>query len=793
MKVTCEYKKDSRTLTLYLPDDVGEFLPEGSIGEGVLAPGSVNSDHLQDYIILAKHIVNEIITEEKIANFSISAAKLAAGSVTTDKIATKAITTIKLDDSCITSVQLQDGSIGQTKIQAGNALITIVSSLPALPNDDYPHGSTIFLTTDNKLYRSTGTTWEKNVDNTDITGQLTRDQLDVLARNRINNLLVESEGSNGWVLQGGCSIVSVDGFRAIKALVQYNEGGYHQADFMSEHFFVDPNEILEFSFGLECAQFTEGGSGLFLGIGAYGEESYRVWLWDFGEKKWTLYYESHDNCYIINDYKSLDRKFYKTYIIGSNVNIENVPAPSYPDMEYELYCLQLLPGNVSTNIRTGFNSPAEGDTWYFIAPQILVNGSFNIRASNILAESITAGQIATNAITSDKIDANSITSEKIESGAIVAAKLAAGSVVTEKLATGAILAAHIAAGAIEAQHIAAGTITADKFESTFFGDLDLVFSYVKQLMGNVDLDRLYFTLNQVLQGTLTDFSYTGSGEQYFLWLTPSRAWDGAYTWDGTSKWDASNKTSASILSDAYDTSGTTTKQLFLNAIKLFGKKPSAIKIEAIYSTDSTDWGTNFPDYDDDTWEEIQDTGAGMLLHATGSQGKWRYYKFKITFTFTSDYDYFGIVRLNASVAKSRLPVLITPNVTIDSKAFYSTSGTWQPQGSTSMSHYLQNTSNANGDYLLYKTALLEGSYKLYFDYLEAATAGIVKIYVNDVLVLTQDCYAAANGAHKSALSDTFVIGSDQEVVIKVKVDGKNASSSGYKANIFELVLKRQES
>ena len=201
MKVTCEYKKDSRTLTLYLPDDVGEFLPEGSIGEGVLAPGSVNSDHLQDYIILAKHIVNEIITEEKIANFSISAAKLAAGSVTTDKIATKAITTIKLDDSCITSVQLQDGSIGQKKIQAGNALITIVSSLPEFPNPDYPQGSTIFLTTDNKIYRSTGTSWVKNVDTTDISGQLSRDQLDVLARNRINNLLVESEGSNGWILQ----------------------------------------------------------------------------------------------------------------------------------------------------------------------------------------------------------------------------------------------------------------------------------------------------------------------------------------------------------------------------------------------------------------------------------------------------------------------------------------------------------------------------------------------------------------------------------------------------------------
>ena len=792
MKVTCEYKKDSRTLTLYLPDDVGEFLPEGSIGEGVLAPGSVNSDHLQDYIILAKHIVNEIITEEKIANFSISADKLADGSVTTDKIATKSITTIKLDDSCITSAQLQDGSIGQTKIQAGNALITIVSSLPEFPNPDYPQGSTIFLTTDNKIYRSTGTSWVKNVDTTDISGQLSRDQLDVLARNRINNLLVESEGSYGWSLSTGCTIENYDGLRAIKSVSQEDDFWGSSLIFESSEFYIDPNEILEVSFGLETTVLLDDAfSGIY--IGARWGGGWEQYQWDFAEKKWTLYRESENNAYFIENYKAFSRKFYKTFLVGSNVNIENVPAPSYPDMKYNIFCMKAPKGEISANIRSGFNQTNPGDTWYFIAPQILVTGSFNIRASNILAESITAGQIATNAITSDKIDANSITSEKIESGAIVAAKLAAGSVVTEKLATGAILAAHIAAGAIEAQHIAAGTITADKFESTFYGDLDLVFSYVKQLMGNVDLDRLYFTLNQVLQGTLTDFSYTGSGEQYFLWLTPSRAWDGAYTWDGTSKWDASNKTSASILSAAYDTSNTTTKQLFLNAIKLFGKENSAIKIEAIYSTDNTNWGTNFPDYDDDTWEEIQDTGAGMLLHATGSQGEWRYYKFKITFTFASDYDYFGIARLNASVAKSRLPVLLTPNVTIDSKAFYSTSGTWQPRGSTSLSHYLQNTSNANGDYVLYKAALLEGSYKQYFDYLEAATAGIVKIYVNDVLVLTQDCYAATNGEHKSALSDTFVVGSDQEVVIKVIVDGKNASSMGYRANIFELVLIRQES
>src|SRR5690606_12370867 len=53
-----------------------------------------------------------------------------------------------------------------------------VSTLPQLPNPEYPQGSVVFLTTDNKLYRSTGTAWTAEVPTTDLSGTITETQID---------------------------------------------------------------------------------------------------------------------------------------------------------------------------------------------------------------------------------------------------------------------------------------------------------------------------------------------------------------------------------------------------------------------------------------------------------------------------------------------------------------------------------------------------------------------------------------------------------------------------------------
>src|SRR5690606_37775326 len=55
--------------------------------------------------------------------------------------------------------------------------VELVSALPQLPNPEYPQGSIVFLTTDNKLYRSTGTAWTAAVPTTDLSGTITETQI----------------------------------------------------------------------------------------------------------------------------------------------------------------------------------------------------------------------------------------------------------------------------------------------------------------------------------------------------------------------------------------------------------------------------------------------------------------------------------------------------------------------------------------------------------------------------------------------------------------------------------------
>lgn len=67
------------------------------------------------------------------------------------------------------SAVVVDGSIDRSKLATGLEPVETVSSLPALPDSDYPQGAVVFLTTDSKLYRSTGSAWTKAVDGGDIT------------------------------------------------------------------------------------------------------------------------------------------------------------------------------------------------------------------------------------------------------------------------------------------------------------------------------------------------------------------------------------------------------------------------------------------------------------------------------------------------------------------------------------------------------------------------------------------------------------------------------------------------
>lgn len=58
--------------------------------------------------------------------------------------------------------------VTQSQLIPGLRAVDVVSVLPTLPNASYPQGALVFLTTDNKLYRSTGSAWTTAVTSDDL-------------------------------------------------------------------------------------------------------------------------------------------------------------------------------------------------------------------------------------------------------------------------------------------------------------------------------------------------------------------------------------------------------------------------------------------------------------------------------------------------------------------------------------------------------------------------------------------------------------------------------------------------
>lgn len=75
------------------------------------------------------------------------------------------------------SSHIASQAIDVAKFASGLRPVQIVSSLPALPDANYPEGAVVFLTTDDKLYRSTGSSWTASVPTTDLSGQITTTQI----------------------------------------------------------------------------------------------------------------------------------------------------------------------------------------------------------------------------------------------------------------------------------------------------------------------------------------------------------------------------------------------------------------------------------------------------------------------------------------------------------------------------------------------------------------------------------------------------------------------------------------
>lgn len=119
----------------------------------------------------------------------------------------------------------------------------------------------------------------------------------------------------------------------------------------SKTFTVGPDDIIQIEFSLAFTVLSDN-SGVYIGSKA-DANTYR-YTYNNTTKKWgnkISNASSSWSTYWLSNYNSQTRKTVKSYIIGSNVNPDSVPAPSGTDQ-----MIQLGENNTTTNIRTGYNA-----------------------------------------------------------------------------------------------------------------------------------------------------------------------------------------------------------------------------------------------------------------------------------------------------------------------------------------------------------------------------------------------------------------------------------------------------
>ena len=131
-------------------NSLGDAIIIGTTQAGIFTD---NVDPLTQYYYWVRHVS----TTDVRGPFSDSA-NATAGQVTSSFLA----------DNAVIAAKIADGTIAGTKFASGIKPIEVVSSLPSAGTQ----GRTVFLTSDNKLYRDTGSGWTAAVPTTDLSGTI---------------------------------------------------------------------------------------------------------------------------------------------------------------------------------------------------------------------------------------------------------------------------------------------------------------------------------------------------------------------------------------------------------------------------------------------------------------------------------------------------------------------------------------------------------------------------------------------------------------------------------------------
>lgn len=395
--------------------------------------------------------------------------------------------------------------------------IEVVDALPTLPSATYPEGTVVFLTTDDKLYRSTGTTWTTAVPTIDLTGQITSAQITDLAVTtaKLNDLAVSTAKIADLAISTGkLAALAVDSAKLADLAVttaKLNDLAVSTAKIVDAaiataklaDFAVNSEKLLKSGDNqLENPGFEFGNVGWALGgAGTITNDptNARTGNWCFNyanngvggpnllNNNTRVKVEAGDqvyaSCWLKGPGSAGTMGLAIRWRDAAQVQIQrdSIATIAGPQASYvQLSGFATAPaGAVYAVFDIGENnSDTTANPWYVddcvllraITTGLLVAGAVTaekiaantITAAQIAALTITAAEIAAGTITGGKIAANTITASNIQALTITAAEIAASTITGAKIAAGTITAANIEALTITAAEIAAGTITGGK-------------------------------------------------------------------------------------------------------------------------------------------------------------------------------------------------------------------------------------------------------------------------------------------------------------------------------------------
>ncbi|GES45829.1 hypothetical protein RsS62_50810 [Rhizobium dioscoreae] len=412
-------------------------------------------------------------------NGTLNSSQIADNAITNGKLAPLAVDASKLADGSVSAAKLAANAVDATKFASGIRPVEIVSSLPTTGNVE---GRTVYLTTDDKLYRYTGNAWTAATPASDITGQMTDAQISAVAAAKVTGTLVSSQIADAAITNQKLAALAVDATKLADNAITTTkiadnaistpklQANTVTADKIAANAITAKQLVLT-----DFSNMADNGwqRGSLDGWRVWQQQAFYAGTTNEGEASGGYILQSLGRVCAASNQIAVtvgETYFFDVWVyntdpnrallqvqITSNTGVTSWPTVAFTDTKNGWVRLQgqyTIPAGWTKALMALVVEKADGagSSCYWSKPvmrrassaELIVDGS--VTASKVAANAITVGKLAANAVIAGTIAANAVTAGTIAAGAVSAAQIAADAITADKLASNSVTTDALAVG-----------------------------------------------------------------------------------------------------------------------------------------------------------------------------------------------------------------------------------------------------------------------------------------------------------------------------------------------------------